>query len=247
MEPARVHAAPRPRSPGRRLPDRGMRGTRSILPLQSPRSCNPLRCERGARSCAWDTEFAGLPPAQSEFPFPFAELLDVGRRAYSAAADIRGSPFVPAVFPFPYSRRGNAPTPGFPGVRQWGARLPSRKDSHASVRAVNRHEGPAMSGQGAAGHLPASRPRSACIGCLRTREVGKHPHVRRRTLPPRSARSCTDGLWAVSVVGLTWMVPSAVEAQHRGLSWAVHDVAAQPQSPASFDATTVSWSGTPQR
>ena len=63
-------------------------------------------------------------------------------------------------------------------------------------------------------------------------------HSSRCNLPPRPARSPTIVLWAVSVVGLMWLAPSAVDAQRRGLFSAVHDDAAQPQSPASLDTTT---------
>ena len=59
-------------------------------------------------------------------------------------------------------------------------------------------------------------------------------HISRCNLPPGPARSPTIVLWAVSVVGLMWLAPSAGDAQRRGLFWAVHDDAAQPQSPASL-------------
>ena len=58
-------------------------------------------------------------------------------------------------------------------------------------------------------------------------------------LPPESARSTAVVLWAVSVIGLTWLAPSAVEAQQGGLFSAVPEVAAQPHFPASQDAATV--------
>ena len=63
--------------------------------------------------------------------------------------------------------------------------------------------------------------------------------ISRRAIPPRPARSATAVLWAVAVVGLTWLVPPAAHAQPRGLFSAVPDDAAQPPSPASLDATTV--------
>ena len=61
----------------------------------------------------------------------------------------------------------------------------------------------------------------------------------RCALPRRAVRSATPVLWAVSVVGLMWLVPSAVDGQPAGLFSAVHDVAAEPQSPAPLDAATV--------
>ena len=68
-------------------------------------------------------------------------------------------------------------------------------------------------------------------------------HIYRCTVPPRPARSATAVLWAVAVVGLTWLVPTAAHAQDSGLFSAVHDDAAQPQSPASLDATAPTFSG----
>ena len=64
-------------------------------------------------------------------------------------------------------------------------------------------------------------------------------HISRCTVPPNPARSATAVLWAVAVVVLTGLVPSAAHAQPRGLFSAVPDDAPQPLSPASLDATTV--------
>ena len=64
-------------------------------------------------------------------------------------------------------------------------------------------------------------------------------HISRCTVPPKPARSATAVLWALAVVVLTGLVPSAVHAQPRGLFSAVPDDAPQPLSPASLDATTV--------
>ena len=60
-----------------------------------------------------------------------------------------------------------------------------------------------------------------------------------KSSPPGAARSTTAVLWAVSVIGLTWLAPSAADAQQRGLFSAVREVAAQPHSPASPGSTTV--------
>ena len=78
--------------------------------------------------------------------------------------------------------------------------------------------------------------RLASVACESERSANMH--ISRCNLPPRPARSPTIVLWAVSVVGLMWLAPSAVDAQRRGLFSAVHDDAAQPQSPASLDTTT---------
>ena len=64
-------------------------------------------------------------------------------------------------------------------------------------------------------------------------------HFSRCTRPPEPARLATALLWGVSVIGLTWLVPPAADAQQGGLFSAARDGAAQPQSPASLDATPV--------
>ena len=97
------------------------------------------------------------------------------------------------------------------------------------------------------------RPFQVCVLASLFRRTGHGPlasvasqsgmsgnmHISRCTVPPRPARSATAVLWAVAVVCLTWLVPSAAHAQDSGLFSTVPDDAAQPQSPASLDATTV--------
>ena len=81
------------------------------------------------------------------------------------------------------------------------------------------------------------RGRLASVACESERSASMH--ISRCNLSPGPARSPTFVLWAVSVVGLMWLAPSAIDAQHRGLFSAIHNDAAQPQSPAPLDPTTV--------
>ena len=82
------------------------------------------------------------------------------------------------------------------------------------------------------GHGP-----KASVACESARSANMH--ISRCTILPKPARSATAVLWAASVVALAWLVPPAAHAQDSGLFSAVPEVAAQPQSPASPDATTV--------
>ena len=69
--------------------------------------------------------------------------------------------------------------------------------------------------------------------------MNKQANQSRESLPPRPARSVTTALWTVAVIGLTWLVPLAADAQQGGLFSTVREYAAEPQPPASLDATTL--------